>query len=85
MFKMIVDNHPKLVQDVFIDRSVCGKVAVTFTFNDNTIKKILTSDEVKADLFHRHIQTESIDSGHLFSIDFCWTTKKGILYGMNYV
>ena len=50
-FKLMWGKEEKLVQDVFIDRSICGKVAMTFTFNDNTIKKILIGDEEKADLF----------------------------------
>jgi len=84
VFKMLVGNQEKLVQDVFIDRSVCGKAAMTFTFNDNTIRRILISDEEKVDMFQRHSNNESIASCHLFSIDLCWTTKKGNLYGMNY-
>lgn len=83
-FKLTWGKEEKLVQDVFIDRSVCGKVAMTFTFNDNTIKKILIGDEEKADLFHKHKTNDRIESCHLFSIDLCWTTKKGDLYGMNY-
>lgn len=84
MFKMIVGSQEKLVQDVFVDRSMCGKAAMTFTFNDNTMKKILISDEEKADLFHKHKKNEMIESCHLFSIEMCWTTKKGNLYGTAY-
>ena len=83
-FKLIDGKEERLVQDVCIEKRQYGRCHLTFLFRDNSLKKIAIDEADKFELFCKHLNKGEIESCHMFSLDVCWTTNSGKLFGMNY-